>query len=132
MLSFEEAREALSDIADSLPRQLYKDLCGGVILLPRAKLHPGTQDLYILGEYHYDPCGFGRYIALYYGSFRRVFGNRKTDDEMIEEMGATLRHELTHHIESLAGDKSLEYEDEARLEDYYRSRRAYDDGGKDL
>ena len=125
MLSFEDAREALSDIADALPAPLYKDLCGGIILLPHSKRHPQTNDLYILGEYHYDPRGFGRYITLYYGSFQRVFGENVTDEKMIAELSSTLRHELTHHIESLAGDKSLEHEDEARLEEYFRGRQAY-------
>ena len=125
MLSFDDAREALSDIADELPRPLYRGLNGGVILLPESKRHPKTDDLYILGEYHHDPCGFGRYITLYYGSFEAVLGEHVSDEKMIEELSATLRHELTHHIESLAGDKSLEHEDEARLEKYFRGRQAY-------
>ena len=122
MLSFEQAREALSDIADSLPMELYRELCGGVILLPESKRHPKGGDLYILGEYHYDPRGFGRYITMYYGSFERVFGEHVPDEKLIAELGATLRHELTHHIESLAGDKSLEYKDEDKLDAYFRRR----------
>ena len=110
MLSFEQAREALGEIADSLPREIYDRLNGGVILLPRSKRHPKGAGLYILGEYHYEPCGFGRYITLYYGSFLRVFGDIP-DDKLIEELGATLRHELVHHLENLAGDDTLELED---------------------
>jgi hypothetical protein len=122
MLSFDEAREALGKIADSLPREIYQRLNGGVILLPRLKRHSRGGGLYILGEYHHEPCGFGRYITLYYGSFLRVFGENIPDDKLIAELGKTLRHELVHHIESLAGDKSLEWRDEDELEEYFRNR----------
>ncbi|MCL2068298.1 MAG: hypothetical protein FWH00_00185 [Oscillospiraceae bacterium] len=120
MLSFEEAREALGEIADSLPREIYASLNGGVILLPRSKRHPKGRGIYILGEYHHEPVGFGRYITLYYGSFRRVFGDDIPDGKLIAELGATLRHELIHHIESLAGDVTLELKDEYDMEGYLR------------
>ena len=35
-----------------------------------------------------------------------------------KELKRTLYHELTHHVESLAGDRSLEYEDDRFMADY--------------
>lgn len=66
MLSFEETQEALTEIADDLPQAIYRELNGGIILLPEAKLHAEARngDLYILGQYHYEPRGIGRYVTL--------------------------------------------------------------------
>jgi hypothetical protein len=37
---------------------------------------------------------------------------------MREILISTLKHEFRHHLESLAGDRSLEIKDEAFIEDY--------------
>ena len=122
MLDFEQAREALTALADELPQALYRELNGGVMLLPEAAYHtescPGAP-LYIMGQYNVDPRGFGRYIAIYYGSFVAVHGQLE-DSAFVAELGHVLRHELTHHIESLAGDATLEYIDEDEIDKYRR------------
>lgn len=125
MLSFEEVQDALTEIADGLPQEIYQGLNGGVVLLPETKHHPEGQgdDLYILGQYHADPAGLGRYISIYYGSFRLVHGRlfpRAQKDKLRE----LLYHELTHHLEHMAGNKDLEWQDKADLEDYRRRRNA--------
>ena len=53
MLSFDEARAYLDSLAEELPRAFYRDLNGGVLLLPREKMSPEAlaEDLYTLGEY---------------------------------------------------------------------------------
>ncbi|MBR6259214.1 MAG: hypothetical protein IKR21_03280, partial [Oscillospiraceae bacterium] len=51
------------------------------------------------------------------GSFLRAFPGAD-DRKFAEELRKTLRHELTHHVESLAGDRSLEYEDDRFMGDY--------------
>lgn len=123
LLTFEQAQEALTEIADRIPAPIFEGLNGGIILLPEAKLHPESVrgDLYILGEYHYDPQGFGRYITLYYGSFQRAHG-RLPDDRFVEKLRDTLHHELTHHLEHRAGDKSLEIRDAIDLAQYHRKQ----------
>ena len=63
----------------------------------------------------------GRYINLYYGSFSIVYGDL-TDVELKEELYATLAHEFTHHVESLAGERGLELKDEAYLEQLREER----------
>ena len=53
MYQFEEIAQMLDEIADSMPYELYRELNGGISLLPQAKIHPQAlrNDLYILGEY---------------------------------------------------------------------------------
>ena len=75
MFTIEETNEMLDEIADSLPFELYRDLNGGIVLLPEEKIHPKAidNDLFIMGEY--CTSSIGRYIKIYYGSFCRVYGH---------------------------------------------------------
>lgn len=132
MLTFEQAQEALTEIADRIPQPIYKELNGGIILLPDTVLHPksGAGELYILGQYHYDPRGFGRYITINYGSFCRVHGTLP-DNLQVKKLEEVLHHELTHHLEHLAGDRSLEAEDAVNLAKYHRRLENRDGGASD-
>lgn len=124
MLTFEQAQEKLTAIADAMPREIFRELNGGILLLPKVEIHPESVGggLYILGRYHYDPRGFGRYITIYYGSFLRAYGH--LPDRMQEEkLKEVLCHELIHHLEHLAGDKSLEIRDELDILRYLRGKR---------
>ena len=40
MYEFEEVGQMLDEIADSMPYELYRDLNGGISLLPETKVHP--------------------------------------------------------------------------------------------
>lgn len=75
----------------------------------------------MLGEY-FSGGSLGRYIAIYYGSFTAVFGDADNADYK-SELEKTLKHELTHHIESLAGEDDLDDEDDAYLAAYFRDTR---------
>lgn len=99
----ETAEALLSSACEKLPEEVFRDLNGGVNLLPDVRRD--ADGLYTLGLYHNDTMG--RYIEIFYGSLRAV---HPTADEATlgELLGETLRHELTHHLESLAGDRSLE------------------------
>jgi hypothetical protein len=101
----------LDEVSEELPEDFFKNLNGGILLLPERKLHKKSigNSLYVMGEYHMDGS-LGRYIAIYYGSFIRVFGS-VPKEQLKEELRKTLRHEFRHHLESMAGDKSLEIED---------------------
>lgn len=120
MAPIEEVGTMLDEIALELPQEFYKELNGGIILLPEAKLHERdrAQDLYTLGEYHVD-AQLGRYINIYYGSFARVFGHLNRE-QLKEELRETLYHEFTHHMESLAGERGLEMKDAQRMAEYMR------------
>jgi len=108
MLTFEETHEALNTLIDALPPGIFKGLNGGVALLPDTIYD--DNGLLILGHYHYQPYGLGRYITIHYGSLAAAFGYLHAEAFM-ERVKHTLHHELTHHLEGLAGDKSLEIED---------------------
>ena len=42
----------------------------------------------------------------------------------MDELRTTLRHELTHHVEGLAGERSLEYKDSAQLAQFQAENQA--------
>ncbi len=126
MISIDEAEQMLDEIALEIPKEFFGALNGGILLLPDVKLHPDrlADDLYILGEYHYNHA-LGRYIALYYGSFERLFGHC-TPAVLRAELKKTLLHEFTHHLESLAGERGLEVKDERSMDAYRRQFRDSD------
>lgn len=121
MISYEECGDMLDQIAESMPRELFRELNGGVVLCREARLHPYAQDhdLYILGVYVRD--NLGKSIKLYYGSFVRVFRD-KSHDEFRELLRHTLSHELRHHNEYLAGADDLVYYDDEQISRYLRSK----------
>lgn len=122
MISIKEMEEMLNEIAEELPQQIYKRLNGGIILLPETKQNPKRQatNLYILGQYHHGGV-MGRYISIYYGSFKRVYGHLPKE-ELRKKLMKTLKHEFTHHLESMAGEKDLEIEDEKFIREYFEKR----------
>lgn len=75
MITFDECGAMLDEIADSMPYELYRDLNGGISLLPQLKVHPKAlnNDLFILGEYIRN--SIGNAIVFYYGSINRVYGS---------------------------------------------------------
>jgi len=118
LFEIEEINDMLDEIAAELPEGVFRELNGGVSLLnetKRSSKDPGG-GLYTLGEYRRDQMG--RYIVIYYGSLIAVYGN-SSNKKMRKYLRDVLTHELTHHIESLAGDRSLEIEDEKDLFDYF-------------
>lgn len=119
MLTFEEANDYLDQVADELPAEVFTDLNGGIVLLPDIKYSPESthRDLFILGTYHYEPRGMGRYIAIYYGSFVQV-NQRSSVEVQKKALRDVLTHELTHHLESMAGVRDLEVKDEMFMEHY--------------
>lgn len=122
MIPLEEMEAMLNEIAVEFPQEIYKELNGGIILLPEAKLNPKAKknELYILGEYH-SGGNMGRYIIIYYGSFLHVYGHL-SKEVLKKELIHTLKHEFTHHLESLAGERNLEIKDAQYMEDYLNSK----------
>ena len=122
MLSIDEMNILLDEIAEELPEELFRDLNGGINLLNETKLSVNDPNggLYILGAYHRDQMG--RYIVIYYGSICAVHGY-KTREELRPCLKKLLTHELTHHIESLAGARDLEIKDKRKLENYFQVKQ---------
>lgn len=111
MISLEEMEIMLDEITEEFPPEIFNKLNGGIILLPETKKNTKVAQgsLLILGEY-YSGGNMGRYIAIYYGSFVRIFGHLNRE-LFRRELIKTLKHEFTHHMESLAGEKDLAKKD---------------------
>lgn len=104
----ETAARLLDEECEKLPEAVFQNLNGGVNLQPEVRRD--ADGLYTLGLYHND--AMGRWIELFYGSMRAV--QPDCDEEALRELlSSTLRHELTHHLENMAGDRSLEEWDAA-------------------
>jgi len=119
MYTIDAVEEMLGQIADEIPSMFFEKLNGGVILLEECKPHPHSQgDLYIMGEYsrRHD---LGRHISIYYGSFMRVYAYAP-EAVLRQKLRESLLHELTHHLESLAGERGLEMQDKIQLAEYRR------------
>lgn len=123
MISINRFEEILGLLAEELPAAFYEELNGGIIVDPGRLLHPADQDgsLYILGEYRIDPA-MGKYIVMFYGSFRRVFGDLD-EQALTEEMRKVLRHEFRHHVEGRAGVRDLEVWDEEQIAAYRAAKK---------
>ncbi len=121
MFTIDETKEMLDEITDTLPEPLFRELSGGIILLPQYKIHPKAvdNDLYIMGEY--SRSSIGVLIKIYYGSFARIYGNRPREF-YYEQLRRVLVHELRHHNETLAGYRDLILYDEDRIAEYLRKK----------
>jgi hypothetical protein len=120
MITIDEMGTMLNEIAETLPPIFFRELNGGISLLPEAKFNSygQHQDLFILGKYQFNRL-FGRLIVIYYGSIMKVHGHLPRK-QMMEKLSAILKHEFRHHLESLAGERGLEIEDEAYIDAYLK------------
>lgn len=107
MVSYKEAGKMLDAAMEALPAGIFDGLNGGVNLLAEEKTD--SRGNYILGLYHNDIMG--RYVEIFYGSFVGLYGDIP-HEQFERRLRSTLHHELTHHIEGLAGDRTLERWDE--------------------
>ncbi|MBR0157344.1 MAG: hypothetical protein IJM20_07515 [Clostridia bacterium] len=118
--------QRLSDeVAEELPLEFFEKLDGGIALTDGMKVHPRSdpkKPLLILGEYRNDR-NLGRSIMLYGGSILRTYGHLP-EAELKKELRGIIRHEFTHHIESLCGERGLEVWDEYRLAEYQEGLKA--------
>ncbi len=111
MVTIDKVEQILNELVDALPKEIFKSLNGGVVLLPDRKYNEVARnnDLIVLGEY-YRSNTLGRYIKIYYGSIIEKYGHLE-EDKLKNKLDKVLKHELTHHLESLAGERDLEKED---------------------
>ncbi len=124
-LSIEEVENFLSEAMDELPQEMFNELNGGVVLVANVVRSPHGKGLFTLGTYHNEKHGMGRYIKINYGSFVRVYGKKSVETQK-EELRKLLRHELTHHMESLAGVRTLEEKDARFIENFKTKKHKKD------
>lgn len=118
-MDFDAFADLAEAIADGIPPALLEGLNGGIIIEKKTRRRsedpPGV---YLLGEYIVEDY-LGPLIAIYYGSFRRVFAG-EPPQVWEEELRRTLLHEVRHHVEARAGVADLELEDLAELARLWR------------
>ena len=70
MMTIDEFEEAMDQIAEELPEEFYRELNGGILILPEKRKSPYAKadDLWVLGMYVHS-SSMGRLIEIYYGSF---------------------------------------------------------------
>ncbi|WP_246060457.1 metallopeptidase family protein [Peptoniphilus catoniae] len=117
MITIDEFCKILDELYDEFDPRVFEGLNGGVIVEDRTEYHPEAEnkDLVVLGAYKRDLLG--KSILIYYGSFMELYGYMDTQDLKVE-MRKTFRHEITHHLEYLAGENDLEIEDMKFIESY--------------
>lgn len=122
-MTIDEMHELLNELADEIPAGFYRELSGGISLIPDTVYSPEAKnkDLLILGAYH-SGGGNGRYITMHYGSFMKIYGHLSREG-MKKKLREVLRHEMQHHVEGLAGNHDLEKEDAAFMEEYHERHR---------
>lgn len=103
-LSLEEFARLADEVVDELPPRLCRDLSCGFAAPPEERREGG---LLVLGEYARDLPG--PRVVLYYGSFRALLGDAPPR-AWERRLRKTLRHELRHHREALAGIHDLTQE----------------------
>ncbi|RVU55121.1 metallopeptidase family protein [Anaerosphaera multitolerans] len=118
---FEEFEEILNELYDELPKRILEGLNGGIRIVEDISYHPADEDggLVILGAYKRDILG--KSILIYYGSFMELYGHMSRE-ALKDKVRSTLHHEITHHLEFLAGEKDLEIEDAKFLMEFKRRK----------
>jgi hypothetical protein len=113
MIDIDTFTRLLEEQTAQLPQEIYAGLNLGIGVVEHAKRNPTLPHLFILGEYHRHGV-MGRGIVLYYGSFVQVYGALPVE-ALRREIDRVLKHELTHHLESQAGERDLEIEDAQKM-----------------
>lgn len=117
LYTFDEVGEILDKLYGEFPEAFFQELNGGVCLLPDTRTDPDLPgpETYIMGEYCTEPL-LGRFINIYYGSFAALAREENwSQEDWEDELYTTLAHELTHHVEGLAGERGLEIKDEEEI-----------------
>ena len=71
MISYDEAGRVLDEAVDSLPEEIFRYLNGGVNLIRGGRTD--EYGLLVMGTYNVNQMG--RYIEIYYGSFKLKYPN---------------------------------------------------------
>lgn len=117
-MNIDQVEEMLNRISEELPDDFYRNLNGGILLLPQEKINPRSAhgNLYILGEYVVN-SSMGRFINIYYGSLEKMYSHA-SEKELEDALREVLFHEFTHHVESLSGERGLEKKDAEQMKEF--------------
>lgn len=101
------------DVSENkIPPVLLRDLNMGIHVSPKQQEDDEENDYYIMGEYIQNELG--NQVVLYYGSFRYFL-----QDDPLEtwhkEIMDTIKHELIHHVEAMAGQEDLALQEDIEV-----------------
>lgn len=113
--TIEEFSQIGEEIIEGLPPGILAHLNGGILIRKERK---NLKGFVTLGQYNYQPRGLGRFILIFYGSFKAIYGgaSHKTIRKKLRE---TICHELLHHWENLSGTNSMAKEEAKRWREYF-------------
>lgn len=115
--SIDDAHEILERIYEEIPKELFKDLNGGIILLDEILYHDKSVNNSLLVLANYARFGVRKQINIYFKSIKRVYPYLEYE-KLYEILYEILTHELRHHTEYKARVRDLEIEDEIKINDY--------------
>lgn len=112
-MNLEEFTDYVITITEKeIPPILLKDLNMGIHVNPKQQADDEEEDYFIMGEYIQD--ALGNQVVLYYGSFVYLL-----EDEPLEvwhkEIIDTIKHELIHHLEAMAGQEDLVHQEDLEV-----------------
>ena len=87
MVNYIQAGKMLDKAVEALPQGIFDGLNGGVNLIEEPK--SDGKGGYILGLYHHNIMG--RYIEIFYGSFRELYGDIPPE-QFERRLKSTLHH----------------------------------------
>lgn len=105
-----------------IPTILLSDLNLGIYVSPKKQVDDAEKDYYIMGEYIQNELG--NQVVLYYGSFAYLL-----EDEPLniwhKEIMDTIKHELIHHVEAMAGQEDLALQEDIEVFNRKKSKRKH-------
>lgn len=119
-MELQEFAAYVDDISNNeIPAILLKDLNLGIQVSPNNQLDDDEKNYYIMGQYIRNELG--NQVILYYGSFKYFFKN-KSIDKWKREIMATIKHELIHHVEAMAGQEDLALQEDIEMANRKKSK----------
>lgn len=120
-MEFEEFSQCVNEILNSeIPEELLVGLNLGVIVSPNLEYNNNEPQFVVMGVYVQNRLG--KQIILYYGSFYHFYGEQ-SPEIWKKRILKTIKHELTHHVEALAGQEDLAKKE--RLEAFLRAQKKF-------
>ncbi len=93
-------------VEEDVPPELLRDLHMGIIVLEEEM--SDEEGYHVMGEYVSNELG--NHILLYYGSFACLL-EKEGREAWEKEIRETVKHEIVHHVEALAGNEQLAREE---------------------
>lgn len=110
-MTLEEFEEYVEQVIENdIPPEILEGLNLGVVVSTALLQDPQEPAYYIKG--HYIQNISGKQVVLYYGTFKYFYENH-SEESWKKKVLATIKHELTHHVEARAKQEDLAHQEQA-------------------